>query len=110
MFPLLSSAQKVDELTSPFRWISDLVRFVGSFLPDFASTWVDGYARAPFWFAGLAILVTGLLYGVLQDRVAHRQTSWRRSGGKTPQAPTGLPDNFVYRLRSNGLTSPFTRA
>src|SRR5882757_2965755 len=102
MFPLLSSAQKVDELTSPFRMISDFVRFGGSFLPDFAQTWVEGYARAPVWFAGMAILVAGLLY--LSSWVASRTSSVMASiWGKTSHTPTALPDNFVYHLRSNRL-------
>lgn len=102
MFPVLSSAQKVDELTSPFRMISDFVRFGGSFLPNFATTWVEGYARAPLWFAGLAILVAGLLY--FSSKVASRTSSVMASiWGKTCHAPNGLPDNFVYHLRSNRL-------
>ena len=45
--------QRADGPTNlPVRsaWVSDLVRFVGAFLPNFASTWIDGYARAPVWF------------------------------------------------------------
>ena len=51
-FPLLSGAQRADEFKSPIRWVSDIIRIVGSFLPGFASTWVDGYARAPVSFPG----------------------------------------------------------
>ena len=106
VFPLVSSAQKVDELTSPFRWVSDLVRFAGSFLPDFASTWIDGYARAPLWFLVIAGLVIALR--VLSSSIAARTSSvmasiWR----KTPQAPAGLPDNWIYRLRSSRLYMGF---
>jgi uncharacterized protein (DUF2235 family) len=46
MFPLVSGAERSDEFTSPIRWVSDLIRFAGGFLPNFASTWIDGYARA----------------------------------------------------------------
>ena len=56
-FPLISGATRSDEFTSPIRWVSDIIRFVGAFLPGFASTWVDGYARAPFSFLLLAGLV-----------------------------------------------------
>jgi uncharacterized protein (DUF2235 family) len=101
-FPLLSSASPVDEFTSRFRWLSDLVRFFGGFLPDFASTWIDGYARAPAWFLVMAGLVTGLLY--LSSWIASRTSNlmasiWR----KTPEAPAGLPDNWIYHLRSSPL-------
>jgi hypothetical protein len=102
LFPLVSGAQRYDEYTSPIRWVSDFVRFVGGFLPGFASTWIDGYARAPGWFLVLAGLVSGLLY--VSSRIAGRTANlmasiWR----KTPEAPSGLPDNWIYRLRSSPL-------
>ena len=102
LFPLVSSAQRYDEYTSRIRWVSDFVRFVGGFLPGFASTWIDGYARAPGWFLVLAGLVSGLLY--VSSRIAGRTANlmasiWRR----TPEAPSGLPDNWIYRLRSSPL-------
>jgi uncharacterized protein (DUF2235 family) len=100
LFPLLSGAERADEFTSPIRWVSDLVRFIGAFLPDFASTWINGYARAPGWFLFLALLVAGLLY--LSSQIASRTSTlmasiWR----KTPAAPSGLPDNWIYRLRGS---------
>lgn len=102
LFPLVTSAQRYDEYTSPIRWVSDFVRFVGGFLPDSASTWINGYARAPGWFLLLAALVAGLLYA--SSRIAGHTSNlmasiWR----KTPGAPSGLPDNWIYRLRSNRL-------
>ena len=102
IFPLLSSAQRYDEYTSPIRWVSHLVRFFGGFLPGFASTWTDGYARAPAWFAFIAILLTVLL--ILSSRIAagtsNLMTSiWRKS----PEAPSGLPSNWIYDLRSSPL-------
>lgn len=102
MFPLLSSAQKVDELTSPFRMVSDLIRFAGSFLPNFASTWVEGYARAPVWFTIIAGLVVFWL--AVSSWIASRTSNvmssiWRR----TATAPVSLPDNPIYDLRSNSL-------
>jgi uncharacterized protein (DUF2235 family) len=100
MFPLLSGAQRYDEYISPIRWVSDLVRFAGGFLPDFASTWIDGYARAPGWFLVMAGLVAGLLYA--SSRIAGRTANlmasiWR----KVPEAPTGLPNDWIYQLRSS---------
>ncbi len=102
LFPLVSGAQRYDEYTSPIRWVSDFVRFVGGFLPGFASTWIDGYARAPGWFLVLAGLVSGLLY--VSSRIAGRTSNlmasiWR----KTPEAPSGRPDNWIYGLRSSPL-------
>ena len=100
IFPLVSSAQRADEYYSRLRWVSDLVRFIGGFLPDFASTWINGYARAPFWFVVMLLVLTGLM--VWSTRVASRTSNlmssiWRQ----TPVAPTRLPDNWIYRLRSS---------
>src|SRR6185369_5304657 len=58
------------------------------------------YARAPGSFIVLAGLVTALL--VASSRIAGRTsnlmaTIWRRSR----EAPSGLPGNWIYRLRSN---------
>jgi uncharacterized protein (DUF2235 family) len=100
IFPLVSGAERVDEFKSPIRWVSDLVRFMGSFLPQSVSTWTNGYARAPGWFAFLAILVACLIYlsSMIASRTANRMTSiWR----KAPAAPAGLPDNWIYKLRSS---------
>jgi hypothetical protein len=96
----VSSAQRADEYYSRLRWVSDLVRFIGGFLPGFASTWINGYARAPFWFVVMLLVLTGLM--VWLTRVASRTSNlmssiWRQ----TPVAPTRLPDNWIYRLRSS---------
>ena len=99
-FPLISGAQRADEFTSPIRWVSDIIRVVGGFLPGFASTWIDGYARAPLQFLVLLALVIGLIaWGMrIASRIADRMASiWRG----IPAARPGLPDDWIYRLRSN---------
>ena len=100
LFPLLSSAQRADEYYSRLRWVSDLVRFLGGFLPKFASTWIDGYARAPFWFVVIVALLVGLM--MWSTQVASRTSAlmssiWRKTSG----APSGRPDNWIYGLRSS---------
>ena len=102
VFPLISGAQRSDEFTSQIRWVSDIIRLVGGFLPGFASTWVDGYARAPWPFLLLSCLVAALVvWGMrIAGRISNRMGAiWR----KTPSAPSGLPDNAIYRLRSNRI-------
>jgi hypothetical protein len=99
-FPLVSSAQRADEFYSRLRWVSDLVRFLGGFLPKFASTWIDGYARAPFWFAAMVLLLVVLLSAStwIASRTSNLMSSiWR----KTPAAPLGLPNDPIYKLRSS---------
>ncbi|MBN9041722.1 MAG: hypothetical protein BGP05_03770 [Rhizobiales bacterium 62-47] len=106
LYPLLRKLPAKDEYTSPIRWVSDLIRIVGGFLPGFAQTWIDGYARSPFQFLALLIVVCGLIYGGtrLAASISDRMGAiWRRS----PTAPQGLPDNWIYRLRSSRLYTAF---
>src|SRR5262249_47622976 len=62
VFPLVSGAQRADEYYSRLRWVSDLVQFMGLFLPKAASTWVDGYAHSPLWFLSICLLLAVLLW------------------------------------------------
>lgn len=103
LFPFISGAQRVDEFTSPWRWVSDLIRMIGAFLPGFASTWINGYARAPFSFLVMAgVLIALLVVGTQHARsIADLMNAiWRR----LPGAPTGLPSDWIYRLRSHPLS------
>lgn len=99
-FPLLRSAPRSDEYVSPVRWVSDIIRIVGSFLPGFAETWINGYARSPVQFVLLLLLVAGLIW--FGTRIAARISGqmgaiWRG----IPVVPPGLPNNWIYRLRSD---------
>jgi len=99
-YPLLRSAPRSDEYVSPIRWVSDLIRIVGNFLPGFAETWINGFARSPGQFVVLLLLVAGLTWlgARIASQILDRMGSiWRR----VSSAPSGLPDDAVYRLRSN---------
>ncbi len=99
-YPLLRSAPRSDEYVSPIRWVSDLIRLVGNFLPGFAETWINGFARSPGQFVVLLLLVAGLTWlgARIASQILDRMGSiWRR----VSSAPSGLPDDAVYRLRSN---------
>ncbi len=101
-FPLISGAQRADEFNSPIRWVSDIIRLIGGFLPGLASTWVNGYARAPLPFLLLSGLVVAFIFWgtLIASRISNSMGSiWRR----VPSTPSGLPDNGIYRLRSNRL-------
>lgn len=100
VFPLVSGAQKSDEFTSRIRWVSDILRAVGGLLPDFAKTWIDGYARAPISFVVMIAILVGLL--MWGTRIAKRTADLM--GGiwqQVPSAPHGLPTGRIYRLRSS---------
>jgi hypothetical protein len=100
VFPLISAARREDEFTSPIRWVSDLIRIVGGFLPGFTKPWIDGYARAPGSFILLALLAGGMmLWGMrIASRISVKMgTIWRG----VPATASGLPNDFIYRLRSS---------
>jgi uncharacterized protein (DUF2235 family) len=99
-YPLLRSAPRSDEYFSPIRWVSDIIRFVGGFLPGFAETWINGYARSPGRFLVLLLLVVGLTWlgARIASRISDRMGAiWRG----IPVTPAGLPNDWIYRLRSN---------
>ncbi len=101
-FPLIIGAQRADEFTSPIRWVSDIIRLVGGFLPGFASTWIDGWARAPIQFVVVSALVGFfMMWGMrIAGRISDRMGAlWR----KAASAPSKLPDDGIYRLRSSPL-------
>jgi hypothetical protein len=100
VFPLISGSRRVDEFTNPFRWISDIIRTATPFLPSFAHTWIDGYARAPrssVLLVGLVIFFLG--WGAtIAARIANRMGSiWDQE----PSSPTTLPTDWIYALRSS---------
>lgn len=100
VFPLVSAAKREDEFTSHFRWIADLLRMVQEFLPGFAKPWIDGYARAPVSFVLLAAIAGGLMWWGMRiaSRISVKMgTIWRGVGAE----PSGLPSDFIYRLRSS---------
>jgi uncharacterized protein (DUF2235 family) len=103
IFPLLKSLPASDEFSSPIRWLSDLIRLIGSFLPSFADPWLNGYARSPITFAGVVALlvVFTVAGGWLSSRIKSDMGAiWQKSVATTLPA-TALPDSWIYRLRTS---------
>lgn len=108
LYPLARSLPAADEYTSPIRWVSDIIRVVGGFLPGFAQTWINAYARSPGQFLALLVLAGGLTFW--GTRLAIRITdSMNAIWQKTPGAPAGLPTNWIYRLRASAAYVWFHR-
>jgi uncharacterized protein (DUF2235 family) len=100
VFPLISGSRRIDEYTNPFRWFSDIIRTATPFLPKFAMTWIDGYARAPrSTMLLIGLVVFFLAWGTsVASRIANRMGGiW----GREPSSPTELPSDWIYRLRSH---------
>ncbi|MGA7485956.1 MAG: DUF2235 domain-containing protein [Xanthobacteraceae bacterium] len=103
IFPLEKAHPVPDELTNPLRWVSDVVRAAGSFLPEAAAPWINGYARAPgrlILFAGIlaALLFWGSrLSAKIQDQMGRH---WQNAvNGRL--VDLGAPTDLVYRLRTS---------
>lgn len=118
VFPLVSGARRVDEFYSPIRWVSDIIRFVGGFLPGFAKTWVNGFARAPGWFIALSVLVIVLMvWGMwIASRISNRMgeiwngAPWHRPGYPAVLSTGCAPTRFMSRRvrRSSGRSRPLS--
>lgn len=99
-FPLARNAEPVAELTSRFRWVSDILRVIQGFLPSHLHFWFDGYAREPGLFLISVLVVVGLLWlggHIAGTTIGKMSAIWR----KLPGAPQGLPRDPLYRLRSS---------
>jgi uncharacterized protein (DUF2235 family) len=107
-FPLIKARPPTDELGSPLRWVSDIVRLAGSVLPGAFNPWINGYARDPIQFLiVVATLIVILLIGArISGRIQNQMGMlWRQSLGGT-LGTASEPNDFVYRLR----THPWYRA
>jgi hypothetical protein len=102
-FPLTALIPTQDEYTTHLRWVSEIVRTAGKFLPQAATPWLDGYAGEPVEFlvivALLIVMLMGssLLAGTIQGNMGQL---WRGSLDSTLIDP-GLPTDLIYRLRNS---------
>ncbi|QCK84386.1 DUF2235 domain-containing protein [Phreatobacter aquaticus] len=104
IYPLLAARPRSDEYSNVLRWVSDLIRIVGAFLPSFADTWVNGYARSPGQFlisAGLVVVLL-LIGSALASAIASRMVGIWTDGRTTPK-PLGWLDRLVMNLRTARL-------
>ena len=105
IFPLLKSLPASDEFSSPIRWLSDLIRLAGSFLPSIADPWLNGYARSPITFAVLVVFLAAFTVagGRLSARIRSDMGSIWQKSVVTNLPATARPDNWIYRLRTSEL-------
>jgi len=101
---LLKSLPASDEFSSPVRWLSDLVRLAGSFLPSSAKPWLNGYARSPLTFISIITLLAAL--SALSARLSafiksDMSAIWQNSVvGRL--AVSGPSESWIYQLRKSG--------
>jgi len=104
-FPIARKAPAADEFSTPWRWVSDIVRLADSFLPSAADPWLDGYARRPGHFViAVVILAAMLLLGSwLAGKIRNRMdVIWKASLGGTLIDP-GPPSDLLYRICTSSI-------
>jgi uncharacterized protein (DUF2235 family) len=102
-YPLVHALPRAAEYESRLRWVSDIIRLIGSVLPGAAAPWINGYARSPGTFLvlvaiiALLIMVSSRLRAGIGDEMLRL---WKASlDGSTNGA---LPTDVIYRLRTRG--------
>jgi uncharacterized protein (DUF2235 family) len=109
-FPLAGRSDPLAEKINSVKWLSDLIRTVGGFLPGWASSWVVGYAQYPITFVVIAAIISVLLLSsrklaaTLNDRMT---ALWKGSLAHTlpapavpPSAKPGAEEQAFLALRS----------
>ena len=102
-FPFMGASRAADEFMSPLRWVSDIVRTLGSILPSFATPWINGWARAPGHFLlTVLVLAAMLLYsGRLARRTGNDMAVAWRASLDNDLGKVAPPTDWLYRLRTS---------
>jgi uncharacterized protein (DUF2235 family) len=110
LFPLTGRDDPLGERINSLKWLSDLIRGVGGFLPGWASNWVVGYAQYPWTFLIVVVALGSLLVSgnKIAARISDRMTAlWRRSFDHEERAPETPPsktpagrEQILFVLRS----------
>jgi uncharacterized protein (DUF2235 family) len=101
-FWLFHDRVKEHEFESPLRMVSEMVRFIESFLPRSLHWWTDWYAANPEWLAGgvIAVALLMLLGSSLSARISDRmRILWRDRA--SPEPLSGLLHSVIYTLRTS---------
>lgn len=110
-FWLFHDRIKEHEFESPIRMVSELVRFIESFLPKSLHWWTDWYAANPEWFAGgiVAIVVLMVLGSSLSAKIQDRmRLLWRDRAAPVPLS--GRMHDAIYAFRTHPLYQFVIRA
>ena len=100
---------------SHFCFLSSIIGAAASFLPDFASFWLDNFKSNPGWFGLGAILLAACLFlgGRMGAKIKETmRLIWNPIIDK-PNIPVPVPlrpSDLVYRLRTNCLYQAFFRS
>ncbi len=102
---VLRDSPAKNEFSSPIRWVSEVLRFLQSFLPGGSSYWINAWARQPELFLITFLLIIGLIWWNLRlgSRIQDvMDVVWRTRGETAIIAPNAF-HRAVAALRNNWL-------
>jgi uncharacterized protein (DUF2235 family) len=102
-FPALYPLPSTDELMSRLRWVSDIVRLIGTYLPAAAIPWTNAYARYPAGLILMSVMLAGVLWwgGRLAAKIDNAMgIAWQKSL-HSDLVDGGKPDDLIYKLRTS---------
>ena len=100
LYPLFFTFPAEGEHSTPLRPVSDLVRLLGSFLPNSLEVWINAYAESPFIFLSGVVLIFALyrMNSKLKMKITDEMRRVWSSKGNTGYSP-----GLVYRIRTSPL-------
>jgi len=100
LFPLFHQTDRSEEFKTPFRLVSETLRLVGVFIPNFFDWWLHSYAANPGTFVVSALLVAVLIWlgTLIGASIANKMT---RLWHPQPSDKLELPSGFIYWLRTS---------
>ena len=101
LYPLFRIFPRVDEFSTSFRPVSDLIRLVGTFVPSAFEPWLNAYARGPGQFL-IALAIVAVLT-LLGSTVGAKITDGMRGIwiSEAPVAHGGPLHELIYGLRTS---------
>jgi uncharacterized protein (DUF2235 family) len=101
VYPLFRALPRSDEFSTALRPVSDVIRFIGAFVPSAFEPWLNAYARDPrqFLIAAGAAVVLILLGSAIGGKITDGMRSLWKSDVPVPRG--GLLHDLIYSLRTN---------
>jgi uncharacterized protein (DUF2235 family) len=99
LFPFSGRPDPLGERESALRWMSDIIRAAGAFLPGWANQWMLGYAEYPLTFImfGVVLWVMVSAGSKIASYTRDQMTLlWRQSLDHTIEDP-GSPDSWQHK-------------
>ena len=90
VYPISGRPDPSAELTTPLRWLSDLIRLFGTILPSSTSRWINGYAQHPeiFLLCIAAFATFAWISRSFGTRITDTMSGlWRKSFAHKPAHP-----------------------